>query len=120
VIREIYYNINKRIYSIRAKSVPVSYAKAVKVDKPIFVVRAGGRAAVLRDKQKNVHAFLKGEMKTLDAKPDIDGLKRVKYDPYKYGYFYDVETHEPIHEAKYAILVLDENNRPHVYVEEGM
>ena len=118
MIREIYYNINKRIYSIRAKSVPVSYAKTVKVERPIFVVRAGGRAAVLRDKQKNVHAFLKGEMKTLDVEPNTSGLKKVKYDPYKYGYFYNVDTHEPIYNAEYAILILDKNNRPHVYIEE--
>ena len=118
MIREIYYNINKRVYSIRAKSMPVSYATLVRVDRPTFVVRAGGRAAVLRDRQQNVHAFVKGEMETLDVKPAIDGLKKVRYDPYQYGYFYDVHTHEPIYEAEYAILILDENNRPHVYVKE--
>lgn len=118
MIREIYYNINKKVYSIRAKSTPVSYARLVRVYRPTFVVRTGGRAAVLRDKQKNVHAFVKGEMETLNVKPPIDGLKKIRYDPYQYGYFYDVHTHEPIHEAEYAILILDENNKPHVYVKE--
>ena len=47
MIREIYYNINKRVFSIRAKKTPVSYTVAARVDLPKFVVREGG-------KQRNV------------------------------------------------------------------
>ena len=89
MIREIYYNLNKHVFSIRAKKTPVSYARMVRVDNPKFVVRQGGRNAVLRDKQKNVHAFLKGEMKELNAMPSTDGLRKISYDPYKHGFFFD-------------------------------
>ncbi len=115
--REVYFNLNKHVYSIRAKGHSVSYAYTVRVENPTFVVRAGGRATVLRDRQKNVHAFLKGEMKTLDEVPSIEGLRQVKYDPYKAGYFFDVLTLEPVHEAEYAILVLTDDSRPRVYVK---
>ncbi len=118
MIREIYYNLNKHVFSIRAKKTPVCYARTVRVDNPKFVVRQGGRNAVLRDKQKNVHAFLKGEMQELTSKPSIDGLRKISYDPYRHGFFFDVYTEEPIHEALYAVLTLDENNKPHVYIKE--
>ena len=117
MIREIYYNINKRVFSIRAKKCPVSYAVAARVDLPKFVVREGGRQQVLREKQKNVHAFIKGEMVTLDRVPCLDGLRKVSYNPYKAGHFYDCNTDEPIYSAQYAVLLLDENKRPHVYIK---
>jgi hypothetical protein len=118
MIREIYYNINKRIFSIRAKKTPVSYARIVKVDLPKFVVRQGGRAAVLRDRQKNVHAFIKGEMQELDTLPNVKGLRKISYDPYKFGYFFCVNTNEPIDAAQFAVLTLDQDNKPHVYIKE--
>jgi len=118
MIREVYYNLNRHVYSIRAKKCPVTYAKNVMVTNPKFVVRPAGRAAVLRDRQKNVHAFIKGELWEIETRPMIDGLKRVRYDPYYAGHFYDVLTDEPIHQAETAILFLDENSRPHVYIKE--
>jgi hypothetical protein len=118
MIREIYYNLNKHVFSIRAKKIPVSYARMVLVDNPKFVVRQGGRNAVLRDRQKNVHAFIKGVMQELTNAPNTDGLRKVSYNPYKHGFFYDVHTDEPIYDAKYAVLTLDENNKPHVYIKE--
>ena len=118
MIREIYYNINKRVFSIRAKKTPVSYAHIVKVEMPKFVVRQGGRAQVLREKQKNVHAFIKGEMQELDTLPNVKGLRKVSYDPYKFGYFFDVNTKEPIDAAQFAVLMLDKDNKPHVYIKE--
>ena len=117
MIREIYYNLNKHVFSIRAKKT-VSYARMVLVDNPKFVVRQGGRNAVLRDRQKNVHAFIKGVMQELASAPNTDGLRKVSYNPYKHGFFYDVHTDEPIYDAKYAVLTLDENNKPHVYIKE--
>jgi len=118
MIREIYYNINKRVFSIRAKKTPVSYAHIVKVEMPKFVVRQGGRAQVLREKQKNVHAFIKGEMQELDTLPNVKGLRKISYNPYKFGYFFDVNTNEPIDAAQFAVLMLDKDNKPHVYIKE--
>jgi len=117
MIREIYYNINKRVFSIRAKKTPVTYTVAARVDLPKFVVREGGRQQVLREKQKNVHAFIKGEMETLDHVPCLAGLRKVSYNPYYAGHFYDCETHTAIHAAQYAVLLLDENKRPQVYIK---
>ena len=58
MIREIYYNINKRVFSIRAKKCPVSYTVAARVDLPKFVVREGGRQQVLRE-NKRPHVYIK-------------------------------------------------------------
>ena len=76
-----------RILYTCEKKIPVSYARMVLVDNPKFVVRQGGRNAVLRDRQKNVHAFIKSVMQELASAPNTDGLRKIKLHPYKLAWF---------------------------------
>jgi hypothetical protein len=73
----------------------------------MFVVGQKARERVLREKSKNVHAFVRGEVSAVnDDVPDVrDGSWRVaKYNPYKYSTFVDSETEEPVTSASEAVL----------------
>lgn len=59
-----------------------------------------GRERVLRERRKNVHAFLRGTP-TTDAPPEGEPV-RVTYNPYTSGSFVVVGTNEPITAARYA------------------
>ena len=64
-----------------------------------FKVRESGRQKVLKEKRKNVHAFVVGTI--VDERPALAG-RSVYYNPYKTETF--VCDGEPIHEADAAWL----------------
>jgi hypothetical protein len=53
------------------------------------VVSEAGRQRVLREKRKNVHAFVRGELMSLvnDPKDSAENLQTITYNPYKYKTF---------------------------------
>jgi hypothetical protein len=59
---EVYYNLHKKCFSIRHKGIVISHANTVKLADVTFVVRKAGRERVLREKKKNVHAFVRGNL----------------------------------------------------------
>lgn len=79
-----------------------------------FIVREGGRQRVLREKQKNVHAFVQGD---LEKTYDLDTLTpaaadallargatvRVGYDPYKTATFMREDCWQPITESPLVV-----------------
>ena len=60
---DVYRNLHKKCWSIR--SVATGRVVAHKSDATVanakFIVQPAGRAKVLREKKKNVHAFIRGE-----------------------------------------------------------
>lgn len=102
---EVYYNLHKKCLSVRSRTKGQSYGKVIKyVDEIIlencrFIVQPAGRARVLKEKKKNVHAFVRGR---INFNPKISGLDNpieVTYNPYKCGAFVERETQAPIYEA---------------------
>jgi hypothetical protein len=84
---EIYWNLHKHCFSVRKDGRVVCHVVRAFVDSPEFVVRKTGREKVLRDKRKNVHAFVRGILWSLDDLR-MDLLNSVEaipvsYDPYK-------------------------------------
>jgi hypothetical protein len=67
-----------------------------------FKVSENGRQRVLREKCKNVHAFVIAEGYRA-TKKSVDGLSRVCYDPYKAGHF--VVEGQPIHSASKVVFI---------------
>ena len=67
-------------------------------------VSAAGRKRVLKQKRKNVHAFVKGD-KVLYVPPYLK-WKRVSYNPYKNETFVDTKG-KPVLTAQYAVLKQD-------------
>ena len=104
---EIYYNLHKHCLSVRNKGKVIAHVPSVLVKDASFVVQPAGRAKVLREKKKNVHAFVRG-MNCLDDSftPALDGLTPVEvtYNPYKYNSFVRRDNEQPIHTAKFAVI----------------
>jgi hypothetical protein len=109
---DIYRNLHhgsddSPVWSVRSGGKVIGHASQVLIASPKFVVGQKARERVLREKSKNVHAFVRGEVSAVnDDVPDVnDGSWRVaKYNPYKYSTFVDSETDEPVTSASEAVL----------------
>lgn len=102
----VYWNLHKDVWSIRSKSgLVVMHAVAFHMSNCRFVVREGGRQRVIRTKQKEVHAFVKGNITDGLIKPPADWI-RVRYNPYQVATFVTVDG-KPVLSASEAILTSD-------------
>ena len=70
----VYRNLHNGLISIKSASsgLVLGHAKSVDIDGADFVVNEAGRQRVLKDKRKNVHAYVKGLL-----------LNTVGFTPYK-------------------------------------
>ncbi len=75
---------------------PFVFLKNVK-----FKVSEAGRQRVIKEKKKNVHAFVEGEQ-CKDTMQACE-LLNVFYNPYKYSSFVD-ENKDPLHFASFALI----------------
>lgn len=93
---EAYWNLRKGCFSSRPPGGRVTHASAIVLLNPQFVVQPAGRERVRAEGRKNVHAYVRGELK---ARFDTDetntmtimrayinkpltSLPRVRYNPY--------------------------------------
>ena len=115
---EVYWNLNKNCFSIRHKGKVIDHRHCVELRDIQWVVQPGGRARVLRDRRKNVHAFARG---TLIADPDTTphpydhDYKRIIYDPYSYDSFVTLGTKTPVYESTFARLSTTYNSTHNFY-----
>lgn len=69
---EVYRNVSMPDgvwYSIRQRGVVIGHARCVELLDATFLVMPSGRARALKQKRKNVHAWIRGELISSD-KPD--------------------------------------------------
>jgi hypothetical protein len=72
----------------------------IKLENVRFTVSLAGRERVLRERRKNVHAFVEGDLSAFDLTGS--NPRRVKYDPYIFDFFFDKETKQPVREASHV------------------
>ena len=86
---EVYRNLRDNCLSIRSQGIVLGHAQTVRLERVNFVVQPGGRARVLREKQKNVHAFARGVLveASVEVSEGLDQYPRVSYNPYRAGHF---------------------------------
>ena len=82
---KVYYNLRKHCFSVQHKGKVITHLNSLVIRNAKFKVGKAGRARVLRTKQKNVHAFVIGDMETY-SDPNVD-TERVTYNPYLYSQF---------------------------------
>ena len=108
---KIYFNLHKRCYSVQAwdqdkrgwRLFKHSHALLVKGAK--MLVNETGRQRVIREKRKNVHAFIYPTHIEDYKKGATPRFKKVcTYNPYKAGYFRDKESEQPVHSLDEAVL----------------
>jgi len=90
---ECYYNLHKRTFSVRALSGPdkghvILHGDSVSLTEAEFIVQPAGRAKVLREGRKNVHAFVRGTLAPELLAMPLDAA-RITYNPFKADYFFE-------------------------------
>lgn len=103
---EVYWNLHADRFSVRAlegiyKGLVIAHLPSVNLTDVTFTVQPAGRAKVLREKRKNVHAFVRGRIH-LGEVPNILRLA-VTYNPYRDETFVDGLRYEPVHAARFAL-----------------
>ena len=100
---EVYFNLHKRVFSVRSCKTGrvIHHTKNVHIRDPQFVVREGGRQRVLRERKKNVHAFVRGYATYFEDCPTLD---TIGYNPFKYDSFVKLQDETPVYVAERAWL----------------
>jgi hypothetical protein len=99
---EVYWNFNKKCYSVRCGGKVLFHTDRLFLRDVKFAVQEGGRQRVLREKRKNVHAFVRG---FIEEDRKIVG-KSISYNPYKYSSFIFRKDQKSIFSAKFARLLV--------------
>ena len=101
---EVYWNLNKNCFSVRHKGKVIAHRNCVHLRDIKWVVQPGGRARVIRERRKNVHAFARGTLVTTTPHPFDHEYKRIIYNPYEYESFVTLGTKTPVYESTFARL----------------
>lgn len=123
---KVFKNLNKGCLSIIAMEGPyknkvVAYANSAYVNDGVEMrVSEASRQRVLREKVKNVHAFVIGSLSCIDlietrypvedgilglpVEPDHPHERKIRYNPYLRGEFFDAETGEAVHQSSCAAV----------------
>ena len=108
----VYFNLHKKLFSVRSRKTGkvIGHYHNVNLADAEFRVGQAGRAKVLREKKKNVHAGVAGEMVN-DYHRDENGnytldTTKVTYNPYKYDSFVACDTERRVKSAKFVTIQL--------------
>ena len=86
---DVYFNLRTKVWSIRHKGRVIHHARYVVLADAVAVVSEKGRQRVLSQKQRSVHAVIRGTLVHRgDTIPNLSGLRPVSYNPYKGPNFY--------------------------------
>jgi hypothetical protein len=118
---KVYFNLHKKLFSVVAlegenKGKVVRHTDKIDLRSPIFRVQKGGRARVLKEKKKNVHAYVMGYECTLKSDKEIAKLGDIEwvgasYNPYKNEHFVAIKDGSMVSTCRYARLCLDKGLR---------
>lgn len=85
---KIYFNIHKKCWSVVHLGKVVAHLNTVFVQDATFRVQQAGRARVIREQKKNVHAYISGKfIYPIPLTRPADCHLRVWYNPYKHTLF---------------------------------
>ncbi len=104
---KVYWNLHKNVFSVQYKGRVVAHLDNIVLDNPRFYVSESGNKRVLKEKRKNVHAFIYGIIHRYTLTQDTDepaGYSRVKYNPYKCAFFYYECNGKRVGPKDFAIL----------------
>ena len=100
----VYRNLHKKCLSVQAKVNGawrvIRHVDTITLTDVTFKVSQAGRERVLRERAKNVHAFVTGVCTGIELIPDH--ATRVSYNPYKAGTFMAGDT--PVADANMCVV----------------
>jgi hypothetical protein len=104
----IYYNFHKKLFSVQEKVngswKVVEHTKDIYLHNATFKVSESGRQRVLKEKRKNVHAFIVGERWPFIPKSFVY-RDEVSYNPYTGPNFMVKSLGHPLDYAKYVTII---------------
>lgn len=118
---DVYFNLHRKVWSLkgRAQGRILAHARRLAFDNPTqFIVHPAGRERVLRERHKNVHAFVRGVPRILDdleSDPSLEGMVAVGYNPYAAGHFVRRDDASPIRTAQRVVMLAPDNAPPQVW-----
>lgn len=105
---DVYYNLHKKRLSVRDCETRrvLAHVDGIALKNVTFHVSESGRQRVLRDRRKNVHAFVRGYLDTTPYMRDVMDKcdVQVSYNPYKYNSFVRIVDASPIKSADHVII----------------
>jgi len=123
----IYFNLRKKCFSVQKKSekgnwIVCEHRNEIALRNVNFKVSEAGRQRVLKEKVKNVHAFVEGEIERDFACPPRR-FHEIHYNPYKFDSFFTFQRKDsvftsgdfiPVHSADLVYMGVNEN-KPEIY-----
>jgi hypothetical protein len=86
----VYRNLQRNCWSVQHKGLVVAHATFVRLKNARFIVNQSGYERFLREKRKNVHAFVCGELVSLDEPTSEFSGTEVVYNPRVSNLFHTV------------------------------
>lgn len=104
---KVYRNLHNNMYSIKQQGLVVAHAERLCISNCKFIVNEKGRQKVIKEKKKNVHAYIEGKyttscMGTTASRNDLP--VKVTYNPYLYDSFINTQYKTPVKGARAVIL----------------
>ena len=115
----VYKNLHKDCWSIKQHGLVKAHipqGESIGLWDCYFHVDMKGREKVLREKRKNVHAFVKGYLQDAENVNTDRPATEVTYNPYKYETFVDKNTEKFVY---YADEVLLSHNQVTAYIPQN-
>jgi hypothetical protein len=120
----VYYNLHRRVWSIKALSGSnrgrvVAHAANVVLSDVTCRVSEAGRQRVIRERRKNVHAGLVGELVSCGDLPWAvrDDAPAITYNPYIAPTFFRKDNGAPVTKARIAVMHAGEKVRVNALLE---
>lgn len=107
---DVYFNLHKDLFSIKSRKTGkvIMHSEKVYLGLPSFIVQPSGYRRVIKEKKKNVHAFVRSDnwtvVDTPKWVPEFE-WEKIRYNPYEGPYFQD-ELGGKVDSAVQAKLVL--------------
>jgi hypothetical protein len=111
----VYFNLHKKLWSIKDKKtgLVIGHCDFIDLSDCTFVVSEKGRQRVLKDKAKNVHAYVDGYIGSVHFHKSEVYHSNFTYNPYKYDSFVKFINNEPVKINNADIVYLSiENEKP--------
>ena len=86
---KIYKNLHNGLFSVMQFGLVVAHVESFTMFNVTFKVSESGRQRVIKEKQKNIHAFIIGTLSSVNAEfITTDKCSSITYNPYKASNFY--------------------------------
>jgi hypothetical protein len=100
----VYKNLNNGLWSVchpKSSGRLIGHSSEVLLVKAVCHVSAAGRARVLREQRKNVHAWIEGILTDVDSD---EYLHAISYNPYAFEHFFKVKDKSKVESLKFVRL----------------